>query len=312
MNPKAGELMNELEIIQHRRIDGLSVFFNTVDYRSAHFHPEWELVLVVNEELGVTCPKKKYTVKPGQMILFSPNMLHEFHAIGAGCTFLCMQVSTSLLRTPRELTVDEIFVDTFLSEEKRDEIRLRLREVMDAYLDQEPHYELFCIGQTYLVFRELLCAMPNHLLTAEEQTLLDQRNRRLAALIRFVDENYMGKIRLSDFAEQEGYTMTYLSHFIKDAMNQSFQEYVTSVRMNCACKLMETESKRLLDICQESGFSDYRYFCRAFREQYGMTPEQYRRRLTKPESVSVHRSLHSLEQFYTREQSKVLLAELPI
>lgn len=303
--------MNELEIIQHRRIEGLSIFFNTVDYRSAHFHPEWELIWVLKEELNITSPKAKCCVKPGELVLFSPNMLHEFHKTGGSCTFLCMQAAPSLLRTPRGLTAHDILVDSFLPVGKLEEIKCRLREVMQAYLEQEPHYELFCIGQVCLIFRELLCAVPNHILTAEEQTHADQRNQRLASLIRFVDENYMGKIRLSDFAAQEGYTMTYLSHFIKETMNQSFQEYVTSVRMNCACKLMEAENRKMLDICHESGFSDYRYFCRAFREQYGMTPEQYRRRIVKPESGTVHRSLHSQEQFYTQEQSKQLLSELP-
>lgn len=303
--------MNELEIIRHRRIEGLTIFFNTVDYRSAHFHPEWELIWVLKEELSITCPKAKYCVKPGQMVLFSPNLLHEFHKTGESCTFLCLQAAPSLLRTPRELTTQDILIDSFLPVEKQEEIKSRLRETMTAYLEQEAYYDLYCIGQVYLIFRELLRAIPNHILTTEEQTHADQRNQRLASLIRFVDENYMGKIRLSDFAAQEGYTMTYLSHFIKETMNQSFQDYVTSVRMNCACKLMEAENRKMLDICQESGFSDYRYFCRAFREQYGMTPEQYRRRLVKPEGGVIHRSLHSQEQFYTQEQSKELLSELP-
>ena len=306
--------MNELEIIRHRRIEGLTIFFNTVDYRTPHFHSEWELIWVVDEALSVTCGKTEYRVEPGQMVLFSPNMLHEFHKTGESCTFLCMQAAPSLFRTPRELTIDSIFPGEYLPTEKQLEVKRRLRDIMQAYLNQEPHDDLFCIGQAYLIFRELLCAMPNHVLTAEEQESVDKRNRRLTSLIRFVDENYMGKIRLSDFAAQEGYTMTYLSHFIKEAMNQSFQEYVTSVRINCACKLMASNNRKLLDICQESGFSDYRYFCRAFREQYGVTPEQYRRQITKPEAESavIHRSLHSQERFYDNEQSKSLLAELPV
>lgn len=304
--------MNELEIIRHRRIDGLSLFFNTVDHRSPHFHSEWELIWVLNEALSVTCRKETFCVQPGQMVLFSPNMVHEFHKTASGCTFLCLQASPSLLRTPQGLTADGLFPENCLSVQKLHEIKQKLHEIMAAYLNQEPYSELFCIGQTCLLFRELLCAMPNRILSVEEQAGVDKRNQRLASLIHFVDENYMGKIRLSDFAVQEGYTMTYLSHFIKEAMNQSFQEYVTSVRINCACKLMETENRKMLDICHESGFSDYRYFCRAFREQYGMTPEQYRRQLAKPEGAAVHRSLHSQERFYNQEQSVALLAELPI
>ena len=129
--------------------------------------------------------------------------------------------------------------------------------------------------------------------------------------IRFVDENYMHKLRLSDFAAAEGYSMSYLSHFIKEAMNQTFQEYVLSVRLNCACRLMAAGGKRMLDICMESGFSDYRYFSRAFQKQFAMTPEAYSRSRREEESLpGAHRSIHSVERFYTREDSLRLLSQL--
>ena len=36
--------MNETEIIQHPQIDGLRIFFDTVDYRTPHVHEEFELI----------------------------------------------------------------------------------------------------------------------------------------------------------------------------------------------------------------------------------------------------------------------------
>ena len=36
--------MKELEIVRHVQMDGLSLFFDTVDYRTPHFHAEWELI----------------------------------------------------------------------------------------------------------------------------------------------------------------------------------------------------------------------------------------------------------------------------
>lgn len=59
-----------------------------------------------------------------------------------------------------------------------------------------------------------------------------------------------------------------------------------------------------------SGFSDYRYFSSAFKRQFGMTPEQYKLSLKKPENAVIHHSIHSLERFYTDEQSRAILAEL--
>ena len=104
--------------------------------------------------------------------------------------------------------------------------------------------------------------------------------------------------------------MSYLSHFIKSTLNQSFQEYVNSVRVNCACKLISGGEEKLTAVCMASGFSDYRYFSSAFKRQFGMTPEQYKLSLKKPENAVIHHSIHSLERFYTDEQSRDILSGL--
>lgn len=303
--------MNELEIIQHRQIEGLSLFLNTVDYRTPHLHAEWELIWVLENPLSVTCGQSHYLVQPGQLILFNPNEPHEFHKMDDSCTFLCLQISAQILPISTRRYVDAHFPHAYLSSEEMGDIKHRLLDLMKAYLHREEPYALYCVGQCCLLFYLLFSRMPNRELTAEQAASLDKRNARLKRLLRFVDENYMNKIRLSDFAEAEGCSMSYLSHFVKDTMNQTFQEYVTSVRVNCACKLIAAGGKRMLDICMESGFSDYRYFSKAFRKQYGMTPEEYSRKAKGERgTAAVHRSIHSEERFYSREESLILLEKI--
>ena len=81
------------------------------------------------------------------------------------------------------------------------------------------------------------------------------------------------------------------------------------MRFYAACKQIAAGRGRLVDVYAASGFSDYRYFSRAFQKRFGMTPEEYRRRQPPaPEETHIHHSVHSLEQFYTRAQSLALLA----
>lgn len=300
--------MQELEIIQHRSIDGMSVFLNTVDYRTPHVHSEWELIWVLDQPLAVTCESSTFLVNPGHFVLFCPDTPHEFHKELETCTFLCIQISPKLLPMIRQ-TVDGRFPQKYLTDEQLYGLRKDVAALAYSYFRAENHYELFCIGKASLILHLLLANLPGHMLTPEESASIDRRNARLKRLIRFVDENYMHKIRLSDFAKAEHCSMTYLSHFIKDATNMTFQEYVNSVRFHCACKLIEQGRKRMLDVCMESGFSDYRYFVRAFRQRYGMTPEEYSRHAqnAKPESAVVSHSLHSRERIYQKEESLVLL-----
>ena len=301
--------MNELEIIRHGRIPGMTVFFNTVDYRTPHFHPEWELIWMLDNPMTVSGGGGSFRAEKGDLLLFQPSEPHELHKLEDNCTFLCLQVSPELLHLETDLVVEPILLNPYLAD-RVTPLKSTLLSIVQAYLEREQFSNLFCVGQVCLVYHQILNAVPVRAITREERISQEKRNKRLSSLIRFVDENYMHKIRLSDFAEAEGFSMSYLSHFIKSTLNQSFQEYVNSVRVNCACKLISGGEEKLTAVCMASGFSDYRYFSSAFKKQFGMTPEQYKLSLKKPENAVIHHSIHSLERFYTDEQSRAILGEL--
>lgn len=87
--------MREVELVEHRRIDGLHVFFNTLEYRTPHCHREIELLLVLEGRLAISGAAQE--AAPGDMALFGANQTHELRALGGGCTFLCLQAAPELL-----------------------------------------------------------------------------------------------------------------------------------------------------------------------------------------------------------------------
>lgn len=297
--------MNELELIRYPQIEGCNLFFNTVDYRTPHLHPEWEMIWVLENTLVANCGMEEFVLEPGQLILFNSNEPHEFHKLEEPATFLCLQISPAILPKLPAVHVDGKLLHRYLEPDDIVEIKQELTDCMEHYLRREDNFTLYCLGKAYLILYQLLYKLPGHIPSLEEADSMDKRNERLRRLIAYVDDNYMRKIRLTDFAESEHCSVSYLSRFIKSTLNQTFQEYVTSVRFHCACKMMLQEEGKLLDICFASGFSDYRYFSREFRKQYHMTPEAYRNsmKLTMPERMVIRHSLHSVERFYSREES---------
>lgn len=255
----------------------------------------------------------RHVAQSGEMVLFDPQQTHEFHKVEESCTFLCLQVAPTMLAgcfpAIRNIRTGGVCPGIYLSPDVFAQVQRGLLNVMRAYLERPACYELCCAGHVHLLMYRLLAAAPHVLLTAEENAERERRNARLLRLIRFVDQNYMHKIRLSDFARAERRSMSYLSHFVKEALGQSFQEYVNTVRFHCACKLIAAGQRRMLDVCVASGFSDYRYFSAAFQKRLGMTPEEYSRQPQSPvlDEMQVHHSLHSLERFYSREKSLELL-----
>ena len=306
--------MEELEIVPQYQISGMRMFVNTVEYRSPHFHPEWELLWVLDAPLHITSAQKKYEIQPGELILFPPNWPHEFHEMERPCTFLCLQVSSRAFPTTAHMHTDEIRLADCMPKEEIRWLRQAMLDTARMCFTEESHFELFCMGQCGLILHRLLQFVPCHNMTPEEQASTEQRNARLTRLMQFVDENFTHKIRLADFAKAEGCTLSFLSRFVREAMNQTFQDYVNSVRFNYARKLVALTEKPLVSICYESGFSDYRYFSRSFQTVYGMTPAEYRLQFQSvpAEQLMPVQNLHSREKIYNRERSLEILGSLQL
>ena len=97
-----------------------------------------------------------------------------------------------------------------------------------------------------------------------------------------------------------------LSHFIRDNLNQSFQEYVTSVRFRHAIRLLNS-CKSLIDVCLETGFSNTRYLTKAFIKYQGVTPKEYLQTAQKPAEQKV--SKRTTEYVYSPAETLSLLEQ---
>lgn len=302
--------MSEYELIHYPEIPGINVFFNTVDYRTAHFHPEWELLWVVDQSLNVTRGRQDFFAPEDSVLLIPPRASHQFQTAGNSCTFLCLQVSPRCFRTAfpglEYLTVENLLADPFWTPEQRQRCRTLLLELAQCYFDRPPFYELYIQARAAELLHLALSSMEVRQISPGQLKEQSRRTARLSRLLSYVDEHYTETIRLADFAREEQCSLSYLSRFVKEMLNQTFQEYVETVRFNAACKLIAAGERKMVDVYAASGFSDYRYFSRAFRQRTGLTPEEYARGNVTPETqhVHVHQSIHSLERFYSREQCR--------
>ena len=304
--------MSEVEIVRHRQMEGLSLFVNTVELRTPHSHSEWELIWLLDGVLSISCGTSSRLLQPGQLALFAPNEVHEIQKTTGSGTFLCLQLAPALCSglgdAQQRLALSEHYPHDILPPEELKAVCTCLALAANAYFVRSPLYPLYSLGQCCLALHRLLTCLPVRILTPEEAAATDRRNDRWQRVVRYVDENHMHKLRLADLAQQEGCSLSHLSRFIHQTIGMTFQDYVSTVRFNSACKLIVDTDMRLLDICVAAGFSDYRYFCRTFRQQYGLTPEEYRRAgHTDRTGTAVRRSLHTVEHIHTPEESLALL-----
>jgi two-component system response regulator YesN len=77
-------------------------------------------------------------------------------------------------------------------------------------------------------------------------------------------------------AEQVHMSRSYFSQCFKDIMGKPFNEYVRDKRMEKAKELLVSTQLPILQIAENVGYPNEKYFSRLFRELEGVTPSEYR------------------------------------
>ena len=104
---------------------------------------------------------------------------------------------------------------------------------------------------------------------AEKPELLDQ-------VLAYIEIHLSEKITLADVAKQFWVSQSTVTQTFRKKMGVSFYRCVTQRRL-IAAKAMIAEGIPLEQIGMQVGFSDYSSFYRAFKQEYGISPRQYRK-----------------------------------
>jgi len=99
------------------------------------------------------------------------------------------------------------------------------------------------------------------------------KHRQVVEFItQYIHEHYSEPITILDLADKIHISRNYLSHIFKKAMGESFNSYVTRVRMEKA-KEMILEGKHLIyEIAERVGYKNVAYFSSSFKKYTGVNP----------------------------------------
>ena len=137
--------------------------------------------------------------------------------------------------------------------------------------ERKSGWEGAVIGNTMMILTHLNRAYKQRnagQVRAEKPELLD----RIAA---FVEKNYAEHITIDALGKRFYVSGSTISHLFKQKMGVSVYHYITQRRLIAAKSLIE-QGQHLEDVPLKVGFSDYSSFYRAFKQEFGISPRQYR------------------------------------
>ncbi|MDE7018047.1 MAG: response regulator [Lachnospiraceae bacterium] len=91
----------------------------------------------------------------------------------------------------------------------------------------------------------------------------------------YIEQNYRDASQ-NEAAVLVGMSSGYLSKIFKEKSGKGFMEYLTEIRMQKACELLDNIQFKSYDVAYYVGYDNPKNFSRAFKAYYGMTPKEYR------------------------------------
>lgn len=102
---------------------------------------------------------------------------------------------------------------------------------------------------------------------------------RFKKITGYIMQNFDKDISLSEIAAVSSMGVTAFCNFFKEQFRVTFVEYLTTVRIGHACKLLSQNDRNVVEVAYECGFNNLANFNRQFKKLKCMTPSDYRKTL---------------------------------
>lgn len=104
------------------------------------------------------------------------------------------------------------------------------------------------------------------------------KTRRLIEPIeKYIQEHMAEELTLREIANKFSYSANHMGYLFKDQTGESFNEYLVRIRMERARELLHDPQYKIYEVADLVGYKSLAYFSRLFREQYGISPGDYRK-----------------------------------
>lgn len=247
-----------------------------------HSHDFYELLYCCN-----TCGAEylvgteRYRLQKGDVILIPPGLSHRPLLPDSMAEpyirivlWISREFMANILRSFPEVLISKTSYSVLLRTagtpwESLEELFLKGAKIAQESSDES---RLLLIGNTITLLAHLRQAFLDRAagrIKAEKPELLDR-------IMTYIEQNLSRHITLTDTAKAFYVSESTVSHIFRNKLGVSFYRFVTQRRL-IAAKVLIQEGSILEQVAEQVGFSDYSSFYRAFKQEYGISPRQFRK-----------------------------------
>ena len=93
----------------------------------------------------------------------------------------------------------------------------------------------------------------------------------------YIRSNLKNDITIEQIADLTHLNPDYTTRIFRNITGMTIRGYLIKKRMERAKTLLQTTGLSVSEVAMESGYDNFSYFIRVFRQYFGVTPKQFRR-----------------------------------
>lgn len=253
-----------------------------------HWHQEWEAALITEGTCLVAAENRKVTLHAGEGFFINSGILHGCWDLeSTGCRF------HSLVFHPRLVggSLDSIFYHDFILplteapafkflplypfEPWQKTALDALENGWQACTREVPGYP-FLVRNYLSEFVYLLCShLPSTQRSPNQKSLRDAE--RIKTMLSHIHAHYGNPLTIRGIAASASISESECLRCFHTAIGTSPIRYLKQYRIQQAARMLLQTNAKISEIAEQCGFQDMSYFTRAFREQTGTVPSEYRK-----------------------------------
>ena len=240
----------------------------------SHLHYHIELAFLMEGETRAVVDSQEYIIRAGDVFVAFPNQIHRFESLKKE-NYVLLLVSPELIPELLGQFTEALPVCNVISGAAKDlELRKMIHQISDIYHGKEPFRETMLRGALLMFFCKLLQRMELKDTKTGDHHVLD-------SILNYCMLHFDKTLSLELLEKELHVSKYYISHIMNQKLKIGFNDYVNSLRVSAACKLLVKSDHSVTEISETVGFNTLRTFNRAFQKQIGMTPSEYRAKKKK-------------------------------
>lgn len=246
----------------------------------------------VFENSGALSDWKGFQMKEGDLCFLSPNVRHVVTALADDVIVLNVLLSKQLIDTGflallKEKYLLADFFKNILYEKGASAYilfptgeDLWMKQTFGLIYQEEQKREYAYRESLVLYVKQVMIHLIRHyqLQAVVAESVRQEMGNHVVAILAYISVNY-NQVNLRQTAEFFHFSEAYLSRMLKKYTSRTFVQIITELQMKHGKELIEEGKLNLAQISQEVGCFDASHFTKKFKKQFGMSPEEYRKKI---------------------------------